>query len=106
MAKRRVKLGGILITKREDELLFRFGNISRGYSIPCRFCGGLSADHDFEDQRSLDKKERKIVVEGGDVQQKGYRTTLHNCANNIGYAPRNVRQWERAEIADSRGEWD
>lgn len=107
MAKklRKVSIGGIKITKQEDDLLNEFGNSSPGYDIPCRFCGWKSVYHDEEASQKFEPEEKQKHEPGSDVRRKGFRTTLQNCANNIQYVPKNIGWWRRENRADQRGEW-
>lgn len=93
--RRNVRLGGISITVKEDELLDEFRNSSRGYDIECRFCGWKSVFHDEEEEQRWKDQDKQKHEPGSDVRKKGYRTTLQNCANNIGYVPANLRQWRQ-----------
>lgn len=93
---RKIRIGGILITKREDELISEFGNSSYGYDIECRFCGWKSVSHEEEaEQKFKHSSEKEVHEPGYDLRKKGFRTTLKNCANNISYVPSNVREWKR-----------
>ncbi len=98
---KKVRVAGILISQREDELIDRFGNSSFGYNMPCRFCGCSVTDHD-----DVAAKARGEIFNGAKTakvppsasrRRKGFRTDLRNCATKIGFVPSNVREWERRD---------
>lgn len=100
LRSRKTRLGGVLISRKEGDLLGEFGNTSRGYNIECRFCGWKSVFHDEEAAQRFEPEKSKEHEPGSDVRLKGYRTTLQICANNIGYVPANIREWMCAARED------
>ena len=79
-----------VVRENEWHLLDEYGNDSPGYNIPCRFCGWLSIEHELPEVTEKEMGERK----------KGFRIPLAVCAGLTGYAPINVREWERERRAD------
>ena len=81
-----------IVRKNELHLLDIFSNTSPGYGIPCRFCGWNSAYHDDPNNFQEDQQ----------VAKKGFRISLMKCSQDVGYAPKNVREWEREDREDKR----
>ncbi len=106
-SRRKIASERLKLAQGEERLLLEeFGNYSRGYSIPCRFCGWNSSDHEWEQEGAeiFSGKRRRPATEGSDVREKGYRATLQECIQHLGYIPKNIRQWRRADREARREE--
>ncbi len=106
-SRRKIATQRLKLTQGEERLLLEeFGNYSRGYSIPCRFCGWNSSDHEWEEEgcQMFSGKRKRPPTEGSSVREKGYRATLQECIQHLGYIPKNIRQWCRADREARREE--
>jgi len=67
-------------------MYYERGVYPRGHTVPCKHCGYSSAEH------ALGEGE----IEKPEIKQKGFRVSFLKC---IGYEPKSIREWERAEKA-------